>query len=67
MYYSIVPYSGVHSFLILYKLLSGTFLADFAITLRIWTNLYRTLLKRFAIFPSPAGMSLTKLTLAGNN
>jgi hypothetical protein len=23
--------------------------------------------KRFAIFPSPAGMSLTKLSLAGNN
>ncbi len=27
----------------------------------------RKLKKRFAIFPSPAGMSLTKLSLAGNN
>jgi hypothetical protein len=26
-----------------------------------------TLKKRLAIFPSPAGMSLTKLSLAGNN
>jgi hypothetical protein len=26
-----------------------------------------TVKKRFAIFPSPAGMSITKLSLAGNN
>jgi hypothetical protein len=26
-----------------------------------------TLKKRLAVFPSPAGMSLTKLSLAGNN
>jgi hypothetical protein len=26
-----------------------------------------TLQKRFAVFPSPAGMSVTKLSLAGNN
>ncbi len=32
------------------------------ITVQIWPTLY----KRLAVFPSPAGMSLTKLSLAGN-
>jgi hypothetical protein len=36
------------------------------VSLDYHTNLY-TLLKRSLFFPSPAGMSLTKLTLAGNN
>ncbi len=29
-------------------------------------RIYHTLLKRLATFPSPAGMSLTKLSLGGN-
>jgi hypothetical protein len=29
--------------------------------------IYQTVKKRFAIFQSPAGMSLAKLSLAGNN
>ncbi len=36
-------------------------------TLEPIQNQLYTVKKRFAIFPSPAGMSLTKLSLAGNN
>jgi hypothetical protein len=33
----------------------------------IWILGYRTVKKNLLIFPSPAGMSLAKLSLAGNN
>jgi hypothetical protein len=34
---------------------------------KITQSILYTVKKRFASFPSPAGMSLTKLSLAGNN
>jgi hypothetical protein len=42
------------------------FVVDASITSWILINLLHCK-KRFAVFPSPAGMPLTRLSLAGNN
>jgi hypothetical protein len=38
-----------------------------SVLVKLALSVYLHCKKRVAIFPSPAGMSLTKLSLAGNN